>query len=79
MDAGPAACERRRMMKLLVLLAVIAVVVVLARALRSRSGAAHAHDVQESRAAKLAAEQATIARQGGQGMGQGGTGGGMGV
>ena len=67
------------MLKLLVVCALIAVVVLLMRALRSRSSASGdpaAH--RAARTNKLAADQAIIARQGGQGAGQGGVGGGMG-
>ena len=62
------------MVKLLVVLALVAVVVLLARRLRGPGSSS-----PEARAHKLAAEQAVIARQGGQGMGQGGVGGGMGI
>ena len=67
------------MFKILVLLALIVVVVLVVRALRARSS--YSGDPAAHRAArlnKLAADQAVIARQGGQGAGQGGLGGGMG-
>jgi hypothetical protein len=67
------------MAKLLLLIAIVVVVVVIARVLRSRSHreddpAAH----RRTHPGKLAADQTHIARQGGQGMHQGGVGGGMG-
>jgi hypothetical protein len=66
------------MLKILIVLALGALAFVLVRALRSRPVGAHGGAGSEARAAKLAAEQAVIARQGGQGAGQGGVGGGMG-
>ena len=67
------------MLKLLVVLALIAVVVLVARALRSRaSSAADPAARGRARSEKLAADQAVIGRQGGQGMNQGGAGGGFG-
>ena len=61
------------MVKVLIVLAVLAVVVLLARRLRGAGSSDPA-----VRAQKAAADQAVITRQGGQGMGQGGVGGGMG-
>jgi hypothetical protein len=66
-------------LEVLLLLAVLCVAALVVRALRSRTSssgdpAAHAR----ARAHKAAAEQAIIGRQGGQGAGQGGVGGGMG-
>jgi len=63
---------------LLLLLAVLPVVVLLVRALRGRTGAVDPTAVRSARAGKRAADQTVIMRQGGQGAGQGGTGGGMG-
>jgi hypothetical protein len=65
--------------KLLLLIAIVVAVVVVARVLRSRSHrsddpAAHAR----SHPGKLAADQAVIGRQGGQGAQHGGVGGGFG-
>ena len=65
--------------KLLLLVAVIAVVLLVVALVRSRGKAQHLHgSTADARAAKAAADQAVIGRQGGQGMGQGGVGGGMG-
>lgn len=63
-----------------VVLALAAVLTVLLRRKRPSSHAAHSRgvDVRGARAAKAAADQAVITRQGGQGMNQGGVGGGMG-
>lgn len=67
------------MVKVLVLIAVVAVLAALwFRLKRSRGAAAHSVDGRKANASKLAAEQAVISRQGGQGGGQGGVGGGMG-
>jgi hypothetical protein len=65
--------------KILLLIAIVAVVVVVARVLRSRSH--HSDDPAAHRRThpgKLAADQAVIGRQGGQGAHQGGVGGGFG-
>ena len=67
------------MLQVLFLLAVLVVAVAVVRVLRSRTShagdpAAHA----QAREHKAAAERAIIQRQGGQGAGQGGSGGGMG-
>jgi flagellar biogenesis protein FliO len=67
------------MVKLLLVIALIVAVVLVVRTLRSRTS--YAGDPSAQRAArlnKLAGDQAGIARQGGQGAGQGGFGGGMG-
>jgi hypothetical protein len=67
------------MVKVLLVIALIVAVVLVARALRSRTS--YAGDPAAQRAARLskqAADQAVIARQGGQGAGQSGFGGGMG-
>jgi len=61
------------MTKVLIVLAVIALVLLLGRRLRGGGSSDPA-----VRAQKAAADQAVIHRQGGQGMGQGGVGGGMG-
>jgi len=66
-------------LKVLLLLAVLCAIVIVVRTLRSRNShagdpAAHA----QARAHRTAAQQAIISRQGGQGAGQGGVGGGMG-
>lgn len=47
--------------------------------LRRRRPGATGTDLRDARAAKLAADQAVIGRQGGQGMGSGGVGGGLGL
>ena len=67
------------MAKLLLLVAIVVLAVVVARAVRSRSGTVDPTALRRSKAEKLAAEQAVITRQGGQGMNQGGSGGGMGL
>lgn len=61
-------------------LALAALLMMFLRRKRSSSHAAHGPgaDVRGARAAKAAADQAIITRQGGQGMNQGGVGGGMG-
>ena len=68
--------------KILLLVALVAVAVVVFRMAQHRRTSGHAttdaHAVAHARAAKLAADQAVIHRQGGQGAGQGGVGGGMG-
>ena len=67
------------MLKVLLLLAVLVVAVAVVRVLRSRTS--HAGDPvahAQAREHKAAAERAIIARRGGQGAGQGGSGGGMG-
>lgn len=67
----------------LVVIAVLALVLVLSLVRRTRRAPyaerpSFGADVRAARAAKAAADQAIIARQGGQGMNQGGVGGGMG-
>jgi len=65
-------------LKLLLVLAALAVVLLVVRALRGRTGQIDPTALRSARAAKLVADQAVISRQGGQGAGQGGVGGGMG-
>ena len=67
------------MLTVLLVLLVLGVLVVLGVIATRRRGAAHPGPSSDARAAKLAADQAVIQRQGGQGMGQGGVGGGMGA
>ena len=67
------------MAKLLLLVAILVVVMLVARTLRSRPSSPDAGASQDAaRAGKLAADTAHISRQGGQGMNQGGMGGGFG-
>ena len=61
------------MVKVLIVLAVLGLVFLVGRRLRGPGSTDPA-----ARAQKLAADAAVISRQGGQGMGQGGFGGGMG-
>ena len=67
------------MVKILLLIAIIAVVVVVARAVRHpRRSTDDRAALRSAKAGKLAADTVHLGRQGGQGMNQGGFGGGFG-
>jgi len=67
------------MVKLLLLIAIVVAVVLVFRALRHRPRSTDDPAARDAaRAGKLAADTAHISRQGGQGMNQGGMGGGFG-